>query len=167
MPILAQLDSLLASPSWEVLLYVFIFVSIFFYAMSSKKGKIITFFISLYLSIFIFISFPYFNFFFANNLNSTTVLLYEIAVFAVFMFIFNIFLIKIGISESSFSKSKWYEAVLFSVLGTGLIINLFFHFFNIGNIYEFSSMSEYLFSSGNLFFWWILAPFPALFFFRR
>lgn len=167
MPLLAQLDSILTNPSWEVLLYVFLFVSLFFYAMYAKKGRIISFFISLYLSIFIFLNFPYLKFYLVDSLDSPQFFFYRLIAFAILVIVFNVLLIKIGVSESSFSKSKWYEAILFSALGVSIIISFLLHFFKADFIYEFSDISKYLFSSNNLFFWWLIAPFIAFFFFKR
>ncbi|PIR57899.1 MAG: hypothetical protein COU71_01545 [Parcubacteria group bacterium CG10_big_fil_rev_8_21_14_0_10_38_31] len=167
MPILAQLDSILVNPSWEVLLYLFLFVSLLFYTMYFKKGKIIALFLSLYVAIFSFINFPYLKFSFIDTFNSFEYLSYNVAIFIVFVVVFYVLFIKIGIPESSLSKSRWYESVLFSVLGTGLVMSFFLHFFKVDFIYEFSDFSKYLFSSNDLFFWWIIAPFLAFFFFKR
>ncbi len=167
MPLLAQLDSILTNPSWEVLLYVFLFVSLLFYSMSVKKGNIIAFFISMYLAIFIFINFPYSKFTLIDSIGSLEFLLYRFFIFFIFVVIFNILLIKIGVPESSRTKSKWYEAILFSILGVGLIASFLLQFFKVDFIYEFSDISKYLFSSRGSFFWWLVAPFVAFFFFKR
>ncbi|MCR4283928.1 MAG: hypothetical protein NUV64_01230 [Parcubacteria group bacterium] len=167
MPLLAQLDSILTNPSWEVLLYSFLFVSMLFYTMYFKKGKIIALFMSLYISIFIFLNFPYLKFTVLDSFDSTQALFYRLGIFVIFVVIFYVLLVKIGISESSFSKAKWYEAIIFTILGVGLIVSFLLHFFKADFLYEFSDISKYLFSSGNLFFWWLIAPFAAFFFFKR
>jgi len=167
MSLLAQLDPIITNPSWEVLLYAFLFVSLFFYTMYFKKGKIITFFISLYLSIFTFLNFPYLKSIIDNNSDLFSTIFYRFGIFFVFVIVFYILLIKIGISESSLSKAKWHEAVLFTIVGVGFIMSILFHFFIADFIYGFSDISKYLFSSNNLFFWWLIAPFATLFFFKR
>lgn len=167
MPLLAQLDSIVTNPSWEVLLYSFLFVSMLFYTMYFKKGKIIALFISLYISIFTFLNFPYLKFIVLGSLDSMQALFYRLGIFVIFSVIFYVLLIKIGIAESSLSKAKWYEAIIFTILGVGLIMSFLLHFFNVDFLYEFSYISKYLFSSGNLFFWWLVAPFAAFFFFKR
>ncbi len=167
MPLLAQLDAILSNPSWEILLCAFLLISIFFYTLSVKKGKSITLFISFYLAIFIFSNFPYFNIIIPGNLKSIDFFLFRLFLFAILILIFNIFLIKIGVSEGASSRSGWIEATLFSLLGTALIMSFLFHFFNINSVFEFSAALKYLFFSDIPIFWWIILPFPAIFFFRR
>lgn len=167
MPLLAQLDSVLSNPSWEVLLYAFLLISIFLYAIFVRKGKLVSLFISFYLSIFIFLNFPYFDVIIKDNLRTIEFFLFKFFLFAIFILAFNLILMKIGVSDGNSSRSGWIKAALFSLLGTGLMMSFLFHFFNIDSIFEFSSVSKYLFFSNIPIFWWLVSPLAALFFFRK
>lgn len=131
------------------------------------KHKLVSIILTFYPTALIFRSIPYFK-----KILSTTPLTFseafaQIAVFfAVFIPIY--FILSHFIStEFSFSRiRKVIEACLLGFVATVLAIFSSYHIINLQKIYNFSTGIDSLFLSSTVF-WWLLAPFVALFFLRK
>ena len=163
---LSQFNVILSHPSWDIIA-IFLFIAFgFFYGISSGKKRIISLIISLYIA-----GFFYENFFYIDELIGGKTII-ETFLFKGFIFLalvlgLNVLFLNI-LAHSSESRSKeWWQILLLSFLGTGLLFSFIFQLFPAKEIFTFSPLIEHLFASDKAFFWWLLAPLITLFLTRK
>jgi len=137
------------------------------YGIFFGKGKLLALILSFYPASFLFNAIPYFK----KILNSAPISISEasiqviifLALFIPINFVFNQFVH----GEFSFSRiRKVVEAGILGLAATSLVVVFSYHVINLQKIYNFSAGIDSLFLGGYIF-WWLLAPFVVIFFFRR
>jgi len=145
-----------------ILALVFAAYGIFF-----GKGKLISIILSFYPAVYIFDSIPYFKKILTSAPITFSEALIQILIFLALFIPINFVLRHFIHGEFSSSRiKKVLEAGILGLTATSLVILFTYHGINLQKIYNFSSGIDSLFLSGNIF-WWLLAPFVIIFFFRR
>jgi len=129
------------------------------------KRRIVALIFSLYFASFLYLYFPYSDFFIQSDLGTLELTALIAGVFFVFFILLFIILIRIiNVSFPQSSGRRWLEATLLSTATTTLILALLYHVIPIAPLYDFSSPIDRLFESPEYFFWWLIAPLVVLFF---
>lgn len=139
----------------------------FFLGIGFQYGKkhIIALILSLYISSFIYLFFPYTDRIIQLETSGFVLAIIITGIsFVAFIVLYITLNRVVNISFPSSSSKRWLEASIVSIFSTTLILALSYHIFPIENIYDFSAPIDSFFESDEYFFWWLVVPLIALFF---
>ena len=160
-----KLNAIISNPSWDMIaLFVFL-AFFFFYGIIGGKNKVVSLILSLYISGFFFENFFYLDYF-INGKGIINLFILRVVIFLIILIALN-FLFSRILSISSGSGRDWWQSLILSFLGTGLLFSFIFHLFPAKEIFTFSPLIKYLFASNKAFFWWLLAPLVTFFLIRK
>jgi len=161
---LAQVTSL----SLDFFLLIAFFIVFTAYTFYFGKGRAATFIISLYVSTFLYLFFPYFEKLKGLVETESGTIGIELSLFIAFLIITNIIIGRlIGGVFSVSTLYSWFEGILLSISGTVLVLIFSYHIIPITQIYDFSPYLDALFEPAEYLFFWLSAPLLALIFVSR
>lgn len=137
------------------------------YGIFFGKGKIISLILAFYPSTYLFKSIPYFKKVLSVSPTNSSEALAQIVIFLALFVPISYILSKFMYAEFSFSRvKKVVSAAVLGLTATSLALVFSYHVINLQKIYNFSAGIDSLFL-GSYIFWWLLAPFAIIFFFRK
>lgn len=140
------------------------FFVLVFFGFQFGKDKIISLILSLYITLLIYLNFPYLDLFILDGME----LISNIGVFVVFLFLINMILKRMILSEYPHDlMHKWFEIIVLSLVATTLLLAFIYHVLPVFAVHDFSPDVDKYFATSELFFWWLVAPFVAMFFVIR
>lgn len=161
------LNLFLSNPTWDILLLLFFFFSVFVYGLMVGRNRIIVLLLASYPAAFINEYIPYPENF-LNNLNiAQTIFLKSFGFFVLTVFIFWIFK-KSGFSRKELNK-KAGQVLFLSFLNVGLWANVIFGYvlaFNAGFI-KLAPLNLLLFGSNLAHFIWLILPILVLYWLEK
>jgi hypothetical protein len=143
--------------SLDIAIIAGVFLLFLIYAFQSGKGRIISFILSLYVGVLVFMSFPYLDFFTFFSATDLQVTLSHLAIFAVLVFVIHHALNFVTYSEYSVGGGKAFQAIVLALSATVLTFAFVYHTLPISVLHDFSPSIDGYFAS-QFFFWWLVAP---------
>jgi len=157
-----QLASVFSDPTWDIVALLFFWATGFFYGVSLGVRKMLALLFALYLSILLFLVFPYKNYPYFQNVFA------QISVFGLF-FIFSAFVFTKTVfrggkkTRKSLSSARWWHVFILSFLQANIVIVTLFNLFSIHNYWGLSWIGQTIFLKTSMFFWWLVLSMPILF----
>jgi len=155
----APLDLLIIGGTFFVLIFL---------SFQLGKESIVSLILSLYVTLLLYLSFPYTDLFSFFGSSETGLIITNLLIFAILLFI--IYKIMQRLVASSYPQDSlhtWFEVIVLSVVATSLILAFVYHALPIAALYDFSAPVDRFFASETLFFWWLAIPLIAMFFVIR
>lgn len=162
-----SLNQFLSNPTWDILLLLFFFATVFIYGLIVGRNRIIILLLTSYPAALINekISYPKS---FPENLNVfQMIFLKSFSFFALVLFIFWI-LNKAGFSRKELTK-KTGQIILLSFIGVGLWASIIFGYvlaFN-AELIKLAPFTQLIFDSDSAHIVWLILPILALYWFER
>lgn len=160
-----KLNAIVSNPSWDMIVLFIFLAFFFFYGIIGGRNKVVSLILSLYISGFFFENFFYLDYFIKGK-GIVYLFVLRVMIFLIILVALN-FLFSRILSLSSGLGRDWWQSLVLSFLGTGLLFSFIFHLFPAKEIFTFSPLIKYLFASNKAFFWWLLAPLVTLFLIRK
>ena len=153
------------NPTWDMFIVIFFLMAAFFYGFSLGRDKIVVVLISLYMALAVVNYAPYIKNLSADINVSTSLFAFKISSFlAVFLLLF-FFLSRSALLHSlasGNSAGQWWQALLFSILHTGLMVSVVLSFLPENTLTYLSIATREIFTSEMGRFIWIILPILAL-----
>lgn len=155
---------LIASFSLDVLIITGTFLVLVFFAFQFGKDKIISIIISLYITLLIYLNFPYTDLVILEGKE----LISNIGIFLVFLFLIYMIVKRMILADFPGDlMHKWFEVIVLGAVATTLMLAFVYHVLPVFAVHDFSPDVDRFFATSELFFWWLVAPFIAMFFVVR
>lgn len=161
------INSFMSNPTWDILLLVFFFFSVFVYGLAVGRNRIIMLLLASYPAALINEYFPYPKSFLSNLNVFQTIFLKSFGFFVLSFFIFWI-LKKSGFSRKELNK-KTSQVLFLSFLNVGLWANIIFSYVLVFNaeLIKLAPLNLLLFGSNTAHFIWLILPVLILHWFMR
>lgn len=146
-------------------LYLLIVFGVFFvYTMSKGRQSITNLILGLYFALLISLEFPYYDLILGNTSNAKSEAILSIIVFTTFTIFATVLFARLMPREYDEGKFEGFgKKVLLAASATVLVMIFSYHVLPVTDIITPGSPINYLFSSGQSFFWWLMAPLVLLF----
>lgn len=159
------LKSLLSASSDTIIIAVLIGLG-FAFSFFLGKRRAIAFILSFYPSIFIYKYLPFLRMFVISNPVNQNQAVIPVVLFAGIFLLINMVIYSFISADFSFSKSgKLIESLVFGTVIASLVLLFSYQVINMSVFHHFSSTINFLFSDAN-FAWWLIIPFPVMYYFR-
>ena len=148
----------------ETAYLLIVLVSFLFFALRHGRQTVTNIILGLYLALLISIEFPFYDTILGSTSSAATESIVKIILFAGFTVVTTLLFIRIlprEYSEKSF-EALWKKTLL-AVAGTILIMSFSYHVLPVTDFIHPGSPINYLFGSGDSFFYWLLVPLVILF----
>lgn len=151
--------------SLDAIIIIAVFILFFGYGLKFGKDRIISLILSFYFAFILYSSVPYLDTLTFLKDTDTQVFISKALIFLIFLFISNFIIKRFVYTEfSSKQVKRFFEAGILSVGATILTLALYNTIAPAESVYNFGAPISNLFSSADLFFWWLVAPLAILFF---
>ncbi len=133
--------------------------TLFTFAIRYGKDRIIALIFSLYISLLVYIHFPYTSKFSLFTGSDVNILLSNAIIF--FAFVIGIYVIIERVIFTDYPDrgiKRFIEALSLSLAATALLIAFAYNVLPIASFYSFAPPIKLLFSSSDFFFWWLTVP---------
>jgi hypothetical protein len=149
--------------SLDAIILIALFIVFLGYGFKFGRHRLIAFILSLYIAMPIFAAFPY-----SDRITFLSGFYAKATVFLVILIILN-FIINRFMEEEFPSRGlhPLIAAGFLSASAIALLLVISYHILPVKDIYSFASPIDGLFSSAQLFFWWLIAPLAVLLFTAR
>jgi len=147
----------------DVLIVLVLAAVLLLFSMRVGRGPFIASLLAFYAAYAVYFTFPYMAY--LPTAPALTSVLSRGGLFIALTVIFYIILRRVVVSD--FLYVGIFGQILLSILGTGFIIAMLYHVFDISSVYQFSPTIDLLFAAKEYFFFWFIAPAVGLFFIAR
>lgn len=155
---------LISNFSLDFIIIVGTFFVLVFFAFQFGKDKIISLILSLYITLLVYLNFPYMDLVIVEGKE----LISHIVVFLIFLFLINMIMKRMILADfPNDIMHKWFEVVVLGAVATTLLLAFIYHVLPVFAVHDFSPDVDRFFATSDLFFWWLVAPFIAMFFVVR
>ncbi|MFA6215257.1 MAG: hypothetical protein WC768_01670 [Patescibacteria group bacterium] len=154
------------TPTWDVVILLFIIISVLIYSFTLGRDRIVAILISTYLALAVTTNLP-----FMDNLdtliNKPGVFGFQVSAFLIVFALLFIFLSRSSLTQNLSSLSGgWWQVILFSLLQVGLLASIILSFLPEVATNYLSPFTKTIFLSDLGKFCWIVLPILALVFFK-
>ncbi len=150
--------------SQDFLIIMGTFLVLVFFAFQFGKDRIISLIISLYITLLVYLNFPYRELVTIEG----SELVIQFGIFLTFLFLINMILVRLVLADFPDDlMHKWFEVIVLGGVATTLLLAFIYHVLPIFAIHDFGADVDKYFATSELFFWWLVAPFIAMFFVVR
>ncbi len=142
--------------------------ALFVFAIRYGKDRMIALIFSLYISLLIYIHFPYTDKFSLFTGSDIKILLSNAIIF--FAFVIGVYIIIERVIFTDYPDRgirRFIEASLLSLAATSLLIAFAYNVLPIASFYSFAPPIKLLFSSSDFFFWWLSVPLLSILFLAK
>lgn len=148
----------------ESLFMILVFSAFLIFAMIKGRQGIINMILSLYFALLISLKFPYYDLFLGKGEKGGDAVI-MIIIFAIFT-IGGLFLFARLIPNDDYDSAfqQFGKKILLALAATVLVMAYSYHALPVTEIITPGSPIQSLFAAEENFFWWLIAPFFALFF---
>lgn len=162
-----NINLFLSNPTWDILLLLFFFFSVFVYGLMVGRNRIIVLLLASYPAALINEYVPYPKNFLTNLNVPQTIFLKSFIFFILTIFIFWIFK-KSGFSKKELSK-KTGQVLFLSFINVGLWANVIFGYVLALNaeLIKLAPLNQMLFGSNLSHFIWLILPILVLYWFNQ
>jgi hypothetical protein len=157
--------TILSASSDTIIIAVLIGLGFAFSFFLSKR-RAVAFLLSFYPSFLIYKFLPFIKQFAITDPLSQNQAVIPVVLFAVIFFVINLVIYQFISAAYSFSgSSKFILSLVLGVLIASFLLVFSYQVVNLNVFHNFSSGIDILFSSAN-YIWWLIVPFPVLYFLR-
>ncbi len=158
-------SSALMSIANESLFAIVVFVIFLVLALAKGRQALINVIMGLYFALLITLKFPYFDALTGSMESAKGQSIVMIVVFLIFAILATILFGRLMPREWQEKVfESFHKKIAFALAGTILVMAFSYHALPITEIIDPGSPVQYLFSSEQSFFWWLMAPLVILFF---
>lgn len=161
------LNQFLSNPTWDILILLFFFFSVFVYGLMVGRNRIIVLLLASYPAVLINEYIPYPKNFLANLNIAQTIFLKSFVFFVLAIFVLWI-LKKSGFSRKELSK-KTGQVLFLSFLNVGFWANIVFGYISTtsAEAVKLAPLTKLLFGSDSAHFIWFILPILVLYWFEK
>jgi len=153
-----------SAPTWDVIILLFIIISVLIYSFTLGRDRIVALLISTYLALAVTTNLPYMNKI-TDWINSFSFFSFKVSAFLIVFAVLFIFLSRSSLLQSLSSLSGgWWQVILFSLLQVGLLTSIILSFLPSIAVNYLSDFTQTIFLSDLGKFCWIILPIVALVF---
>jgi hypothetical protein len=147
------------------LAYLLIVFGLFLgYALLRGRQATINIIVGLYFALLISLEFPYYDLFIRGVESASMIAIIKLVIFGLFVLLSTILFTRIMPDE--FREKKWEsfgKKLLLAGAATILVMTFSFHVLPVTDLMMPGTPIQALFSSVNLFFWWLITPLVILY----
>lgn len=155
-----------STPTWDVVILLFIIISVLVYSFTLGRDRIVAILISTYLALAVTTNLPFMDQLTAL-INKFGVFSFQVSAFLVVFAVLFFFLSRSSLTQSLSSLSgSWWQVILFSLLQVGLLASIILSFLPAPAIAHLSAFTQLIFLSDLGRFCWITLPILALVFIK-
>jgi len=142
--------------------------ALFVFALRYGKDRMIALIFSLYISLLVYIHFPYTEKFLLFTGSDIKILLSNAIIFFAFVIMVYVIIERVIFADyPSRGTRRLLEAFLLSLAATALLIAFAYNILPIASFYSFDQPIELLFESYDYFFWWLTVPLISILFLAK
>lgn len=142
--------------------------ALFVFALRYGKDRMIALIFSLYISLLLYIHFPYIDKLLLFKGSDIKILLSNAIIFFTFVVVVYVIIERVIFADyPNRGMMRFIEALLLSLAATSLLLAFAYNILPIASFYSFSPPIELLFSSSIFFFWWLIVPLASILFLAK
>lgn len=155
-----------STPTWDVVILLFIIISVLVYSFTLGRDRIVALLISTYLALAVVTNLPYMDRI-SEIINQTSLGSLQLPAFIIVFILLFIFLSRSSLLQGMSSLAGgWWQVILFSLLQVGLLVSIILSFLPENLFNRLSPFTQIVFTGDLGRFCWIVLPILALIFIR-
>jgi hypothetical protein len=153
-----------STPTWDIVILLFVVISVLIYSFTLGRDRIVALLISTYLSLAVATNLPYMDKI-TEIINRFGFLTFQVSAFIIVFGVLFIFLSRSSLLQGLSSLTGgWWQIILFSLLQVGLLVSIILSFLPQTAVANLSDFTRIIFISDLGRFCWIVLPIVALVF---